>query len=165
MGTLPVAWSQPAMLVPICHGNILRSAYAEALLKSSGISALVPGLRVASAGLHANPGRPADPRGVAVALEQGLDLSGHRASMLDAALVAAADLLLVMDHVNAAELVSRYPQSAQKVVLLGSFDPVNAGDPAIPDPYTGDLDAVRESYRRVSAAVAGLMAVLSSRNG
>jgi protein-tyrosine phosphatase len=150
-------------LVTICHGNILRSTYAEALLKQPAVATHLPGLRVSSAGVHALPGKSADPRGVKVAKEYGIDLSGHRATQLDATIVAAADLLVVMDYLNEAEVVSRYPKAAAKVVLLGSFDLSGMGSPAIPDPFSGDLDAVRTSYGRVAAGVEGLVAEFVSR--
>jgi protein-tyrosine phosphatase len=156
-----VSSSRPARLVAVCHGNILRSAYAEALLKQPAVAARVPWLRVSSAGLHAVPGRPADPRGVSVAREGALDMSAHRATQLSAPLVTDADLVLVMDYVNAAEVATRFPEAAGKVVLLGRFDPDFTGDPAIPDPFTGDLEAVRTSYSRVAAAIGGLVARLS----
>lgn len=153
-----------ATLVTICHGNILRSPYAEALLKRPAVATRLAGLRVSSAGLHALPGKSADPRGVTVARESGVDLSTHRATQLSDEIAAAADLILVMDHLNAAEVASRHPRAAEKVVLLGSFDPASGEDPVIPDPYTGDLDAVRTSYRRVGAAVDGLVTALSAGN-
>jgi protein-tyrosine phosphatase len=148
-------------LVAICHGNILRSAYAAALLKQPAVATRIPQLRVSSAGLHAIPGKSADRRGVEAAGERGIDLSAHRATLLDERIVDGADLLVVMDHLNVAEVVSRYPGAAHKVVLLGAFDPAWTPDPAIPDPYGGNLDAVRASYDRVAAAVEGLVARLS----
>ncbi len=148
-------------VVVICHGNILRSAFAEALLKEAVLARRAPGVCVSSAGLHAVPGRSADPRGVAVALEWGVDLSAHRATMLSAEAVAAADLILVMDLLNLAELVRYYPAAADKAALLGEFDPVWTDDPVISDPYTGDLEEVRTSYGRVVAAVEGLVAAPS----
>ena len=151
-----------AAIVVICHGNILRSAYAEALLKRPAVSACLPGLRVSSAGIHALPGKSADPRGVRVAREHGLDLSGHRATQLDAKVVAAADLLVVMDYLNEAEVVSRYPEASSKVVLLGSFDAGFPVNPVIPDPFSGDLEAVRSSYGRVAAGIEGLVRTLST---
>jgi protein-tyrosine phosphatase len=158
----PIPSTRNAALVTICHGNVLRSAYAEALLKQLAVTARAPGVRVSSAGLHAVAGKSADPRGVEVARENGLDLSAHHATPLTAEIVAAADLLLVMDYVNAAEVVSRHPDAADKVMLLGQFDPAVQGDPTIPDPYNGDIDAVRASYGQVAAAVRGLVATLSS---
>jgi protein-tyrosine phosphatase len=147
--------------VAICHGNILRSAYAEALLKRPAVAVRLPGLRVSSAGVHALPGKSADPRGVKVAREQGVDLSGHRATQLDAKIVEAADLVVVMDYLNEAEVVSRYPAAAGKVTLLGEFDPGRAGNPTVPDPFNGDLEAVRASFRRVATAVDGMVARLA----
>jgi len=154
----PDALARHRAVVLICHGNILRSAFAEALLKQAVLAQRVPGLCVSSAGLHAIPGRSADPRGVVVAREWGVDLTAHHATALTAEAVAAADLLLVMDYQNAAELVWRHPHAADKVVLLGKFDPAWATDPVIPDPYGGDLEEVRSSYGRVASAVEGLVA-------
>ena len=154
--------SGPAMtIVAICHGNILRSAYAEALLNRPDVAARLPGLRASSAGVHALPGKSADPRGVKVAREQGVDLSGHRATQLDAQIVEAADLLVVMDYLNEAEVVSRFPEAAGKVTLLGGFNAGRPGNPAVPDPFNGDLDAVRTSFDCVAKAVDGLVARLS----
>ncbi len=146
-------------VVVICHGNILRSAFAEALLKQAVSQHRVPDFCVSSAGLHAVPGKAADPRGVAVAREWEVDLTAHRAATLSAEVAAAADLILVMDLLNAAEVTWRYPESANKVVLLGEFDPERTNDPVIPDPYSGDLEEVRASYGRVAAAVESLVAV------
>ncbi|MGH9614736.1 MAG: low molecular weight protein-tyrosine-phosphatase [Bryobacteraceae bacterium] len=151
-------------VVMICHGNILRSAFAEALLKQAVREGRVPGLCVCSAGLHATPGKPADPRGVTVAREYGLDLSAHRASLLDAEMVEKADLLLVMDYRNAAEAVWRYPDARRKVVLLGRFDREWESDPVIPDPYGGDIGEVRAAYGRVAAAVERLVTSLAGTN-
>jgi protein-tyrosine-phosphatase len=151
-------------VVMICHGNILRSAFADALLKRAVRDGRVPGLCVCSAGLHAVPGRSADPRGVTVARDFGLDLSAHYASALDAEIVAKADLLLVMDYQNAADAVWRFPDAKRKVVLLGRFDPAWASDPVIPDPYAGDINEVRAVYGRVAAAVEGLVAALGRAN-
>ena len=151
-------------VVMICHGNILRSAFACALLKRAAEDGRVPGLRVCSAGLHAIPGRAADPRGVTVAREYGLDLSAHYASALYAETVGKSDLLLVMDYQNAADAVWRFPDDKRKVVLLGRFDPEWARDPVIPDPYGGDIEEVRSSYARVAAAVEGFVAALSAGN-
>src|ERR1035437_1362921 len=154
--------SGPTMtIVAICHGNILRSAYAGPLLSRPDVVARLPGLRVSSAGVHALPGKLADPRGVKVAREHGVDLSGHRATQLGAKIVEAADLLVVMDYLNEAEVVSRFPKAAGKVTLLGGFDPGRPGNPAVPDPFNGDLDAVRMSFACVATAVDGLVATLS----
>ncbi len=152
------ALARRGTVVVICHGNILRSAFAEGLLKQAVLAKRAPGLCVSSAGLHAVPGKSADPRGVAVAREWGVDLTAHHATALTAEAVAAADMLLVMDYQNAAEVISRHPHASDKVVLLGNFDPEWTTDPVIPDPYGGDLEEVRSSYGRVAAAVEGLVA-------
>jgi protein-tyrosine-phosphatase len=159
---IPIATQRTMTLVTICHGNILRSAYAEALLRQAVEAGRLPARhRISSAGVHAWPGKSADARGVRAARELGTDLTRHRARLLDHATVESADLLLVMDRLNEAELLSRHPGAAHKVVLLGEFDPARPGDPVIADPYMGDLEEVRRSYMRVASAVDGLVRTLS----
>jgi protein-tyrosine-phosphatase len=160
----PVSLATHRSVVMICHGNILRSAFADALLQRAVRDGRAPGLSVCSAGLHAIPGRSADPRGVTVAREYGLDLSAHYASALNAEVVGKTDLLLVMDYQNAADAVWRFPDAKDKVVLLGRFDPAWESDPVIPDPYAGDVHEVRAVYGRVAAAVEGLVAALAGAN-
>lgn len=61
----------------VCVGNICRSPMAEGLLKRA-----LPEANVASAGLGALVGQPADPYAVALMSGLGLDISGHRARQL-----------------------------------------------------------------------------------
>src|SRR6266404_712562 len=63
----------------LCHGNICRSPFAEALL-----AARVPALEVRSAGLHAGDGNPADPSAIACAERMGVSLAAHRSARVDA---------------------------------------------------------------------------------
>lgn len=157
---LPGSPTGAPRIVAVCHGNILRSPLAAMLLERAVSDGRLPaGTDVRSAGLHTRPGRPADPRGVAAAAAHGVDLAPHRSTPLDAELADTADLILVMDRVNQAEVLSRHPGSAGRVVLLGAF----ADPPAeIPDPYAGDLEAVRSAYRQVAGAIDRLVARLAA---
>lgn len=138
-------------VVFICHGNVLRSAVAEALFRRDAPEWAE---RAASAGLHTRVGRPADERGRVVARELGLSLEEHRSQPLTAELAAGADLLVVMDRVNLAEARSRFPDRKDRVIRLGRL---TAGPPDIPDPYMGTLDDVRTAYHRVAEGVGELI--------
>lgn len=149
-GGLPTG---PSLLF-VCYGNILRSAAAEALFRRlNGRPA--PGT-VASCGVGATPGRAADSRGQRIGRELGVDLSGHRARALTQEQVLAADLILVMDQLNAAEVLTQFPEARPRLRYLGAFGPPGTDWPEIPDPFLGDEEAVRRAFRRIEAAVARL---------
>jgi len=148
----------------VCHGNILRSAAAEGFYEQVCRAGLAPaGSRAESAGVNAIEGRPADPRGIRVATEFGLVLSGHRARRLTGVMLDAADLVFVMDQVNEAEVIARFPAQAAKVRLLGGLltTPPTAAGPDIADPFLGDEEGVRHAFAQVGVAVRALSAFLS----
>ncbi len=114
----------------VCVGNICRSPMAEALYRARGRGR--PDAEAASAGIAAVAGRPADPIAVALMADRGIDLSGHRARPLTGELIAAHDLVLVMEDGHKREIESIYPQSRGRVHRLGRF-----GGFDVPDPYRG----------------------------
>jgi protein-tyrosine phosphatase len=122
----------------VCSGNICRSPMAEGLLRTR-FARLGAGT-VTSAGIHALVGRPADPLAVGLLAERGVDISAHRARQLTPDLLAASDLVLVMEdaHRRAIEGLSR--ASRGRVHLLGRF-----GAFEIPDPYRRPAAAFAEA--------------------
>src|SRR5690606_9990829 len=80
----------------VCTGNTCRSALAEAIAREELAGLGLPDVSVSSAGVHAWTGAPASDGALLVALENDLDLSGHRARALDKELLATQDLVLVM---------------------------------------------------------------------
>lgn len=158
---LPAGLREAPRLLFVCHGNILRSAVAQALYRDRVASGIAPGgSQAESAGTAAREGDPADPRGISTARTMGLRLDGHRAGRLNDELVDRADLILVMDFFNEADVVAGFPRAAGKVRLLGSF--LRQGRSSeIRDPYAGTLDDVRVSFRLIAQAVDALSATLS----
>lgn len=146
----------------VCHGNIIRSAYAEHLLKGRTEERLRP--RVRSAGVAAIPGRPADPRAVRLGLDRGVDLRGHRATPVDALSPGPGELVLAMEvaHLRALRN-SRWRRSAD-VLLLGCLE--RGGDVEIPDPYgaAGLAEFVR-CFDRIESALEELGRLLRTDGG
>jgi protein-tyrosine phosphatase len=114
-----------------------------------------------SAGTAAREGDRADPRGVSAAKEMGILLDGHRAGRLTDEAINRADLVLVMDFLNEADVVARFPSAAGKVRLLGSFLVENGRPAEIRDPYSGSQDDVRASFQMIARAVDALSMTLS----
>jgi protein-tyrosine-phosphatase/predicted ATP-grasp superfamily ATP-dependent carboligase len=146
-GGLASAIRRAKSFVFVCSGNIMRSPFAAALLKEySG------GREIRSAGLFAKPGNHADPVAVTAAREAGVALDGHLASELSAEMVQQSDVIFVMDHINEAVLLTRFPYAARKTFLLGALQ--SGGRPKeIADPYGQGLDAVRRCYSEVRRSV------------
>jgi protein-tyrosine phosphatase len=84
---------------------------------------------VASAGIAALVGLPADPVAVALLAERGLDLSAHRARQLTPEMIADADLVVVMEAAQqqAVEWLSRAARG--RVHRLGRFGGFDVEDP------------------------------------
>jgi protein-tyrosine phosphatase len=138
----------------VCHGNIMRSPMGEVLLRAAAERSGDSDLVVVSAGLRAAPGCPADPRARAAAHQFGVSLDAHRAQPITRELIDAADVVFVMDWRNEAELIDRFPDAADKVVLLGAFGaPDSREAPVILDPYAEQEEGVAACYRRLRLAV------------
>ncbi len=112
----------------VCTGNVCRSPMAEALLRAR-FAARGRG-SVSSAGLSALVGRPAEPLAVELLAERGIDLSAHRARQLTPDMVAAAELVVVMEAAQQHELERLAPAARGRVHRLGRF-----GGFDVPDPF------------------------------
>ena len=141
------------MLVFVCTGNICRSPMAEYLLKSR----LGPDTdwEVCSVGTHAGYGMRASDSAVETLREKGIDLSLHRSQPVTRELVDAASLIVVMTATHRDSIRAAYPDAAEKVFLLKSFDPINGGD--IDDPIGSTTDVYRDIGGEIDRALPGLI--------
>ena len=151
--------SRARHLIFVCHGNIIRSAFAEALLKD-----LLRGrgdFDVESVGVAARPGRSADLRVITFAASLGIDMSGHRSRSIDEVALNRADLVFVMDYSNATDLLINRSELRDKVVLLAAMRRKD-GEAVTPieDPYTLDQLHTEKVLRRVERNVRRLAEVL-----
>ncbi len=145
-----------------CDGNIIRSPFAAAVFPRLLDSGLQNQISTSSAGLRTTPGKSADPRAIQVAKEFGVSLDLHRTQRLTPGLVENADLLLVMDTLNAARFLVRYPDAKPKLFMLGAFSgTAEVSRPDILDPFGGDLDDIRRCYQTISQRLSSLADALS----
>ena len=141
----------------VCHGNIIRSAMAEAQFRK------LSALDAHSAGVHATAGHPADERGRRIAAEFGVRLDGHTARPVARELVDGADAIFVMDVLNEVTLVSEFPHVSSKVFRLGAFSPRPLPGRDIPDPFLGTEDEIRACYQTLATCVRRLVLELEGR--
>lgn len=145
---------RPRRLLVVCYGNIYRSPFAAAVL--SGVT----GIEVRSAGFHPRVGRETPAPFQEVVRRYGVDLSAHRSCALDPAIVAWADVVIVMDRHNWDRLKQDWPQVLPKVVWLGGF--VDDGPVEIIDPYGRSVSDMQIIAERLHRACTCLVRTLSA---
>ena len=152
-------------VVFVCHGNIIRSPMAAALLSQSVSGGDHDAISVTSAGVHANLGRSADGRALTVAREFEISLDDHRAQQLTPELVNWADAIFVMDFILEAKVVGRCPEAKGKVFLLGAIRRrVSSQAVEITDPNNGDENDIRRCYEILQLKIRELAKMLFPRN-
>lgn len=138
----------------VCTGNTCRSPMAEALARDELRRRRWAHVRVASAGVAAEPGEAASPHARSVMSRRGLDLSAHASQPLSVSLVEWADLILAMgrSHLRAiAELGGE-----EKMALLGEFaSGTEDGGRGVIDPYGGDEEDYEATLTELRELVSG----------
>jgi protein-tyrosine phosphatase len=123
---------------------------AEALARS-----LVDGIGFFSRGLAAWDGQPASGVAVDVLMEAfGVDLSAHRARIVDNIDVERAGLILTMTRGHRARMNELYPSAADKIFTLGEIAGEDISD--VGDPFGGGDAEYRdcaEMLRRLILAI------------
>lgn len=112
----------------LCIGNICRSPVAEGVLKKMSAQHNL-GLSISSAGVHAMVDEPAQPHSLAVAEENGIDITSHRARQLTSEMINAHDLVLVTDEAVRKMATRQHPHATGKVKLIGHFRNFEIVDP------------------------------------
>lgn len=154
---------RPRVVVVACYGNICRSPYAAALLDRELMRSAPSATRVELAGF-VGWGRPCPPLAVEVAAARGLDLSKHRSQRFTPLTVSLADLIVVMDKVQARAVRDVYSGSDRHVLILGDLDPEPIETRHIQDPIDQPRDVFERCYARIDRCVGQLVqAVLPGR--
>jgi protein-tyrosine phosphatase len=102
-------------------------------------------MKVASAGIQAQAGMPADKHAAAVMQAHDIDISLHRARQLNATMFSSHDLVLVMDNELKREVLSLHPRLRGRVHTLA--------EESIADPYQQPYDAFIDCYACIAEAV------------
>lgn len=130
----------------VCIGNICRSPSAEVLMRDALAGR---GIEVTSAGLGALVNHGIDATAQELLLEQGLDGSAHRARQVTPQILAAADLVLVMEKKHLKRIMEIAPEASGKSFLLGKWNE----ECEIPDPYRQQRPAFEHVYRLMAEGV------------
>lgn len=139
----------PQILI-VCTANICRSPVGEAVLRDRlqkrGLSDWV----VRSAGTWAQVERGASRYSIQVLADRGLDLSSHRARLIENQHLQAADLVLCMEQGHVEALQAEFPAHKHKVHLLSEM----AGKRySIYDPYGQPLAAYQAMVDEITEII------------
>lgn len=130
---------------------------AAALLERTLEQEDIKGVEVDSAGIGAWEGAPASEGAYLVLLEDGLDLSAHRARLLTRELVERADVILTMSRSHLGRV--RELGGGARAHLLGEYAGRTGDRAEIKDPFGADLEQYRETYQEL----AGMMPAVATR--
>ena len=119
-------------------------------------------LSVSSAGIFATPGNPPDPLALQAAREGGIDISGHKARVVDRENLEWADVVLVMESGQREFISMTFPRQSSKLALLGDFKSTPGGGREIADPYGSSMEVYRICFGEIRDAIGGLIELLSS---
>lgn len=147
----------PAGVLVLCHGNICRSPFAEAVLRRELDGS---GIGVESAGFF-GPGRPSPSEAQLEARRRGIDLSLHRSQLLTPDLAAKAGLVITMDAAQARAVRELYGKRPEEIALLGDFDPDPVEKRRIRDPIEQSADVYASVYARIERCARTLVAGLA----
>ena len=135
-------------ILTVCTGNICRSPMAEGILRLTDFPSL-RSISVSSAGTHAINGNPATEFAILASGEKGIDLSEHRARLLDLSLVSASDVILCMEPSQVEWVLSLDSSAFRKIYNLGDFSEHGSGKRRIDDPYGCSLREFRLCFDEI----------------
>lgn len=134
----------------VCLGNICRSPLAEAAFREEARRLQLDAVTDSAGTGNWHIGSPPDPRAQAVALKNGVDISGLRGRQVKPADFRRFTHLVAMDHDNLANLRRIAPPDATaKLSLLLDHVEGRAGQ-AVADPYYGEEDGFDVTWADVT---------------
>lgn len=145
---------RPRGILVICHGNICRSPYLQAVLQRA-----LPDIAVSSAGFIGGD-RAVPVFSLAVSARRGLDLTRFRSQLISPENVRNADLIIVMDADQARHIKSRFGVRGIRLFVAGDLDPKPSPTRAIADPWMQPLEVFESSFDRLDRCTEALVMAL-----
>lgn len=143
-------------ILMVCLGNICRSPLAEGILKEK-IKEKRLNWKVDSAGTGSwHIGELPDPRSVATARKNGINITDQRARQFRSSDLDEFDLILVMDRMNYRDVLRFAKTDDQRAKVRMIMDFVHPeSNASVPDPYWDDegFDQVYQMLKNACEAV------------
>lgn len=137
----------------VCLGNICRSPLAEGILRHKAAQRNLD-WQIESAGTGDwHVGQAPDPRSVAVARRNGIDISQQRGRHFQQVDFERFDKIIVMDSHNLRDVLRLAETDAQRAKVERMLDYSHPGqDRSVPDPYYGGTDGFDDVFVLLDAA-------------
>ncbi len=138
-------------ILMVCLGNICRSPLAEGILRSKILTDAVTIDSAGTSGLH--EGELPDPRSIAVAKSNGIDITDQRSRKFKVADFDNFDLIYAMDQSNYHNIlnIARNSDDESKVKMI--LNESNPGENLnVPDPYYGGDKGFDNVFRMLDEA-------------
>lgn len=135
----------------VCLGNICRSPLAEGILRSKILTDAISVDSAGTSGLH--EGELPDPRSIAVAKSNGIDITDQRSRKFKVADFDNFDLIYAMDQSNYHNIlnIARNSDDESKVKMI--LNESNPGENLnVPDPYYGGDKGFDNVFRMLDEA-------------
>ena len=147
----------------VCLGNICRSPLAEGvfrqIIEQQGLSNRISTDSAGTGGWHT--GDAPDRRSIAVAAQNGIDLSKLKARQINRRDFSTFNIILGMDASNVSNIRRIAPEEARERVHL--FSALTLGKTwDVPDPYYGDASDFERVYHMISEGCISLAERLKS---
>lgn len=137
-------------ILMVCLGNICRSPLAEGILRSKVDPKKIVVDSAGTGDYHI--GSKPDPRSIAIAHKNGLDITGQRCRQFRLQDFKEFDLIYAMDRSNYKNIVrlASDTQGIDKVKLI--MQEVDLGITEVPDPYYDEEDGFETVYYLLDTA-------------
>jgi protein-tyrosine phosphatase len=143
----------------VCSGNTCRSPLAEGIAKKILSDSLPEQIDISSAGTSAMEGVPASSHSIQVAREHGIDLSEHRARLLNKTLIMESDLIATMSSKHKETIGIIEPAGIDYTFLLTDFCDEEG---EIPDPIGSDIESYQEVFELIKKCLEQMRNQLNS---
>ena len=138
----------------VCTGNTCRSPMAEFIFKGKLKAAGIKNIKVSSAGISAADGEKMSDNALAVLKENKVRTYAFTSRALTPELIAQQNLIVAVTARHKAALYG-----FTNVYTLAEL----TGAPDVFDPYGGDINEYRATYKALDAALNQLLAVLTDK--
>jgi protein-tyrosine-phosphatase/predicted ATP-grasp superfamily ATP-dependent carboligase len=143
------ALNKAKMVLFVCKGNICRSPFAECYARAKDI--FQDSIKVTSTGYHPEEGRVCPKNAVDAARAIGIDLNGHRSTIINEELMRKAHIIFTFDEADRIVLSKRYPFAKSKLhrlSLLAQHGPI-----IIKDPWGGSINEFKSVFNTIAQAL------------